>query len=188
MPFDTTAPAGQDDPFGDVLSTLETVAPMLATAAAGPLAGPAIAALRKALQLEPAASRTQVANAIRDAGLEQLAALKAEDNSFQAEMQRLGIDLQSLRDKERRSRQVAFNDPTPRILAYLLNVGFFGLLFLLCLQGPPASNLAVMNIVVGSLGTAWIGAMTYFFGTTQSSRAKDWMLFQSRPTEGANSR
>ena len=95
MPFDTTAPVGEEDPFGEALKTLETVAPMLATAAASPLSGPAIAALRKALQLETAAPRSQVATAIRDAGLEQLAALKAEDASFQTSPRASSRDMAS---------------------------------------------------------------------------------------------
>jgi hypothetical protein len=72
-------------------------------------------------------------------------------------------------------------DPAPRNLAYLLTAGFFGLLFLLCFHTAPDGNAQILNVVLGSLGTAWVGAMTYFFGSTQAGRAKDWMLYQSRP-------
>jgi hypothetical protein len=80
------------------------------------------------------------------------------------------------------NKQPPAHDPTPRNLAYLVTVGFFGLLFLLCFQSAPAANLAMLNIVLGSLGTAWVGAMAYFFGATQAGRTKDWMLFQSKPS------
>jgi hypothetical protein len=55
-------------------------------------------------------------------------------------------------------------DRTQAILAYVITVGFFGLLVLLLFLRPPDSNLAMLNIVLGSLGTAWLGAMAYFFG------------------------
>src|SRR6266699_4400607 len=108
--------------------------------------------------------------------MEQLIALKAADNDFGAKMRQLGIDLKSMREKNGRiaqAHQFVMNELTPAILAYMLTGGFFGLLFLLCFQSAPNPNLAMLNIVLGSLGTAWIGAMTYFFGATQSGRAKD---------------
>jgi hypothetical protein len=82
-------------------------------------------------------------------------------------------------------KQMPVQDPTPRNLAYLLTLGFFGLLFMLCFKSAPGPNLAMLNIVLGSLGTAWVGAMAYFFGATQAGRAKDWMLFQSQPNPGS---
>jgi hypothetical protein len=79
-------------------------------------------------------------------------------------------------------KQPPQHDTAAQNLAYLLTIGFFGLLFLLCFQTAPVANLAMLNIVLGSLGTAWVGAMAYFFGATQAGRAKDWMLFQSQPS------
>jgi hypothetical protein len=47
----------------------------------------------------------------------------------------------------------------------------------------PSANLAMFNIVLGSLGTAWVGVMAYYFGGTHAGRAKDWMLYQSQPAQ-----
>ena len=167
----------------EALSTLEAVAPMLAAAAAGPLVAQALATVRGTVGLAAAASPEQVARAIKEASIEQLGALKAADGEFAAKMRQLGIDLKSLRQKNRKIAQTHqfATELTPAILAFLLTGGFFGLLFLLCFQRAPDANLAMLNIVLGSLGTAWIGAMTYFFGSTQSSRTKDLLLFQSQP-------
>jgi hypothetical protein len=63
-------------------------------------------------------------------------------------------------------------DRTPAILAYMLTVGFFGLLLVLNFHAPPDANLAMMNIVLGSLGTAWLGAMAYYFGASAPSIIK----------------
>ena len=58
------------------------------------------------------------------------------------------------------------HDQTPAILAYLITAGFFALLASLIFVRPPDSNLAMLNIVLGSLGTAWLGSIAYFFGGT----------------------
>jgi hypothetical protein len=71
-----------------------------------------------------------------------------------------------------RVREPKSADHTPAILAYVLTGGFFGLLLLLNFHAPPDANLAILNIVLGGLGTAWLGAMAYFFGATVS-RVKD---------------
>ena len=75
---------------------------------------------------------------------------------------------------------------TPQILAVSVTVGFFSLLFLLCFKQAPGPNMAMLNIVLGSLGTAWVGVMSYYFGSSQSGRAKDQMLYQSQPMSHPN--
>ena len=72
-------------------------------------------------------------------------------------------------------------DSTSQYLAFSVTAGFFGLLYLLCFKSAPDANLAMMNIVVGSLGTAWVGIIAYYFGSTNGGRAKDKMLYQSQP-------
>lgn len=72
------------------------------------------------------------------------------------------------------------NDTTARNLAYGMTAGFFVFLFLLCFVRPPDSNLAMLNIVLGSLGTAWVGSMAYYFGATQAGRTKEWRQSQGR--------
>jgi hypothetical protein len=75
---------------------------------------------------------------------------------------------------------------TPQILAVSVTAGFFSLLFLLCFKKAPDANMAMLNIVLGSLGTAWVGVMSYYFGSSQGGRAKDQMLYQSQPASTSN--
>jgi hypothetical protein len=74
---------------------------------------------------------------------------------------------------------------TRAILAYTITAGFFGFLILLIFLRPPDSNLAMLNIVLGSLGTAWLGAMAYFFGATANHRTGS--LADRRPKESSSS-
>jgi hypothetical protein len=74
-------------------------------------------------------------------------------------------------------------DRTQPVLALAVTLGFFGLLFLLCFRAAPNANLAMLNIVLGSLGTAWVCVMAYYFGSTHAGRTKDRMLYQSQPPQ-----
>jgi hypothetical protein len=76
-----------------------------------------------------------------------------------------------------RQREIMTGDVwTPRILAYLLTVGFFGVLGAVMAWGVPESTRDTVNLLLGSLGTVWLGAMSYYHGTTAGSRAKTELL------------
>lgn len=76
--------------------TLSTVAPMLASAVGGPLAGAATGAIVKALGLAPDTKPEDVATAVVGAAPEQLLALKQAEVQFQAQMRQLDIDAAKL--------------------------------------------------------------------------------------------
>jgi hypothetical protein len=138
-----------------------------------------------ALGLDPAAPRDQLDAAVRDASIDDLAKLKAADADFAVRMKQLDVDLEKVDADDRsnaRSREIAVHDHTPEVLAYLLTLGFFGLLAMMCVHDLPAANAQLLYVLLGSLGTGWIGAMTYFFGSSAGSRAKSQMLFNSTPT------
>jgi hypothetical protein len=76
-----------------------------------------------------------------------------------------------------RQREITTGDVwTPRILAYLMTVGFFGVLGAVMAWGVPESARDTVNLLLGSLGTVWLGAMSYYHGTTAGSRAKTELL------------
>lgn len=161
---------------------LETVAPTVATAFGGPLAGQAVQFVEKALGLQPSGSmddRTQAAAAaIVGATPDQMIALRKIETDFQAHLADLGVQLEQVNAGDRdsaRKREIATKDKTPAILAVLLTIGFFGVLSVMFFKGIPkdVAGSEAMTMMVGSLGTAWIMAMTYFFGSTSSSKTKD---------------
>ena len=163
---------------------LAKVAPMLASAFGGPLAGAATGAIISALGLAPDASKEAVAAAVAGATPDQLLALKRADAEFAIAMKKLDLDAAALAGKDldsARNREVQVRDRTPAYLAYGLSGGFFGLLLFACLRGFPAENATLLNIMLGALGTAWTGAMSYYFGSSAGSQAKDRLLFNSVP-------
>lgn len=107
------------------VATLATVAPALATALGGPLAGQAVAVLGQKLLGKPNATHEEVDAAIVGATPDQLLALKKEDHDFAEKMKAAGVDLRRIaaqdRDSARKSNAASV---APHVLTGLLLVVF----------------------------------------------------------------
>jgi len=163
-----------------------TVAPMLGTALAGPLGGMAIGAIADALGLSDK-TEAAIKQAISGATPEQMIALKQADQAFALKMRELGIneirDMEALSVQDRdsaRKREMALGDKTTRNLAYAITAGFFGTLVTLMFATIPEGSKEVMYVMLGSLGTAWVGVNAYYFGSTRGSAAKTELLAGKR--------
>jgi hypothetical protein len=174
--------------LGGVVPLLEKLAPTIATAVGGPLAGTAVTFLEKALGLAPGAGAQSVATALSAATPEQLAAVKAAENDFTVKMRELDISVTKLDDDDResaRAREAAIKDATPAILAYVLTIGLFGFIVLMSLVSIPPSSAQALNLTLGSIGTAWVAMISYYYGSSRSSQSKDLMLYNSVPATPA---
>lgn len=72
--------------------------------------------------------------------------------------------------KSAREMQIAVKSKVPATLALLVTVGFFGILYSLMMGLAHPSN--ELMIMLGSLGTAWTGIISYYFGSSAGSQAK----------------
>lgn len=160
-----------------ILNLVRTVAPTIASAVGGPLAGMATRAISEALLGKPDGSEQELAEAAAKATPEQLLALKQAENEFAVKMRELDIDLERLANEDRnsaRNREIQTKDWTPRILAGLITVGYFGALFYMLRNGlPQHGGSEAMLVMLGTLGTAWGGVVAYYFGSSAGSKAKD---------------
>lgn len=115
--------------MADWKNIIGTVAPAIATALGGPLAGLGVTAVGKALGLGDGASEEEVAAAVGKASPEQLVNLKKANLEFQARLKELDVDLERIAMTDRasaRKREASTGDSwTPRLLAVLV-IGLFG--------------------------------------------------------------
>ena len=107
---------------------------------------------------------------------DQLLALKQAEQDFAVKMRELDIDLERIANEDRdsaRNREVTTKDWTPRILAGLITVGYFGALFYMLRNGlPQHGGSEAMLVMLGTLGTAWGGVVAYYFGSSAGSKEK----------------
>lgn len=165
--------------FSKVGGLIQQIAPTLATALGGPLAGMAVKTLSNALLGNPDGSEADVADALSNATPDQLAKLKEIDATFKARMKELDIDLERIAAGDRadaRARETKTGDWTPKVLAFGITTGFFGILVWMFLHGMPTSGTEAMLIMLGALQTSYTGVIAYYFGSSAGSKAKNDML------------
>lgn len=159
--------------MADWKSIVGTVAPAIATALGGPLAGLGVAAVGKALGLGDGAGEEDVAAAVLKASPEQLLAVKRAELEFTARMKELDVDLERIAVADRQSarrREAATGDSwTPRLLAVLV-IGLFGFCVWWAFTGDVAAmDAAQIGIIGGVIGYASAKADTvvgYYFGSS----------------------
>lgn len=88
------------------------------------------------------------------------------------ELQRISA---SDRDSARK-REMEVRDRMPSTLGILVTVGFFGVVGYLLGYGAPDKGGEVLYMMLGSLGTAWTGIISYYFGSTAGSAAKNSVI------------
>jgi hypothetical protein len=163
----------------DWKKTLGTVAPTIATALGGPLAGLAVQAIGGIFGLGDNPTEDQLKTAMQGATPADFLALKKAEQDFLVRMEELGIERERLvfgdRDSARK-REMEVKDYVPGALAIMLTVGFFGLLGWMMYKAPPEGSRDLLNIMLGSLGTAWAGMIAYYFGSSAGSARKDELL------------
>ncbi len=158
-----------------LLNLVKTVAPSIATAVGGPLAGMATRAISEALLGKPDGTEDELLEAAKNATPEQLLALKQAEQNFVIRMRELDVDLERIANQDRnsaREREVKTGDHTPKLLAAAVTFGFFGVLFWMIAKGLPANGGEAMLVMLGTLGTAWGAIVSYYFGSSAGSREK----------------
>lgn len=165
------------------MNWLAQIAPTLATALGGPLAGLAVAAISKVIGVLPEEVKDVIDNGKLTA--DQIALIRQEEIRFKQQALEMGLNFEKLDVADRtsaREMQTATRSRTPDILSGVITIGFFGILIAM-LMGYPSKDSQPLLIMLGSLGTAWISVVAFWFGSTNSSQKKDVMLYNSQPTK-----
>jgi hypothetical protein len=161
---------------------LKTIAPTIATALGGPLAGLAIEAVSKAIGIDPKDVQSTISEGKLSA--DQIMLLKQAEVAMAARAQEMGLDFAKLNVEDRKSAremQAETRSYIPAVLAVSVTIGFFGILIGMMTETFKASD--ALMLMLGSLGTAWTGIIAFYFGSSAGSQAKDDLLHQSTPTK-----
>lgn len=162
--------------FGPLLGQ---VAPTIATALGGPLAGVALKTLSSAIFGHEDATEAQISEAMATATPDQLAAIKKIDADFKLQMKSLDIDLERIAAGDRdsaRQMQIANKDWTPKALAFFIVFGFFGVLLWMLVFGLPKTGVEALLMMIGSLGSAFGGVVQFYYGSSAGSKEKNSLL------------
>ena len=159
---------------------LKTIAPTIATALGGPLAGMAVSAVAKAIGCSP----DEVQDVISSGKLtsEQVASIQLAELELKKQAQSMNLDFAKLLAEDKKSArdmQIATKSWIPALLAVFVTIGFFGILLGLMTDHFKTSD--ALMLMLGSLATAWTGVMAFYFGSSASSQAKTELLAKSEP-------
>lgn len=161
---------------------LKQIAPTIATALGGPLAGLAVDAISKAVGIDP----KDVTKTISEGKLtaDQIAQIKTAELAMAARAQELGLDFEKIAVDDRKSAremQISTQSWIPGGMAIVVTIGFFGILIGLMTEHFKTSD--ALMLMLGSLATAWTGIIAFYFGSSAGSQKKDQLLHQSNPTK-----
>jgi hypothetical protein len=157
---------------------VNTVAPTIATALGGPLAGMATNKILSALGLKPDCNDDDILLSMQNP--ENLLKIKELEKQFKVEMRKLDIEVEKLHASDRdsaRKREAVVKDRTPAVLSFLITTGFFGAIYVV-MTGimPPDIDKIIAGSLLGTLGTAWIAVVSYYFGSSVGSKNKDQII------------
>jgi hypothetical protein len=163
---------------------LKQIAPTVATALGGPLAGMAVSAISKAIGVDP----DKVEDLISSNKLtsDQIAQIKIAEIELQKQAQELGLNFEKLAVDDRKSAremQAVTRSWVPPLLAASVTFGFFAILGGMMFGQMSVADNTALTMMLGSLGTAWTGIIAYYFGSSAGSQAKTDLLSKAPPVK-----
>ena len=156
---------------------LKTIAPTIATAMGGPLAGMAVDAIGNALGMKDA-TKEQVKDLLASGTLtsDQMASIKQADATLKVRMKELEIDMEKVHAGDRNSaREMAARTGdvwTPRVMALVV---FFvwGAVNYKLFNGTINSDMReLVARALGTLDAVLMAVIYYYYGSSSSSAAK----------------
>lgn len=152
-------------------SLLKSLAPTVAEAAGGPLAGMAIKMVASRMG-SPDASVEELEK-ILETQPEKALLAKQADGEFQTRLKEMELDLESFKaevDDRKDARKTFGDDPMPKVFAMVALLGFLGYVFMVTIQPPDANDDGVVNLILGYLGGLVSGISAFFFGGSNGKK------------------
>jgi len=157
--------------FDAIKGIIGSLAPTVAQALGGPLAGTAASAIAKVLNCEPEPKALQ--QAVQNATPEQLAEIKRADNDFAVQMKKLDVDVFALQTADTQHARKSFaGDWTPKIIAILMVMFVGGYITMVTVQPPDANSDTIVSLVLGNLFGVLSTISAFYFGASHKASEK----------------
>jgi len=162
-----------------IRKVLTNIAPQLAHALGGPLAGAAAQRISRALFGQENADEDAIDLALTSLDPEKVIALKRADLEFQKLLQETTIEQARIAASDRanaRQHQHAMQDRTQSIIGSLVIIGFFIVLGVMVARRLPEGAETEFSIMLGALATMTAAVVNYFFGSSAGSKEKTKLI------------
>lgn len=178
-------------------SIVKTVAPVLASALGGPMAGAAVAAISRGIFGEDNVSEEELVETLKDPSM--VIKLKQIETNFLLEQEKLAIekgyqkleeislmysDIRNAREQSEQSIKYGKTDWMRILLPASVILLLTGIIFGLFVTNIQGSTKDVIYLIVGSLMTSFGSIVTFYYGSSQGSKSKDYIINKiSKPSD-----
>ncbi len=150
---------------------LQGIAPAIATALGGPLAGAAMQALSQAVLGKPDATTPEISAKLSTMTTDELLQVKTADDKFAEDMGKIGIDRARLAlEDEQGARNLARTDHTADYLTWLYTLGYFGVLAASWMFPVPPNMAPTIHSLMGALTATQITIVHLYFGRARGNK------------------
>jgi len=161
---------------------LTQIAPGIATALGGPLAGLAVTAISKALNIDEEDVKSTIESGRLSA--DQLSSLKQAEIELQSKAQELGLNFEKLAVDDRKSAremQMSTKSFVPALLSILVICAWALIQYFLLTHVIAQEMRELVARVLGTLDGALMLVLSFYFGGSSDSQNKDDLLHRSTP-------
>ncbi len=162
----------------DWKNLFRSVAPAIGTALGGPLGGAAAAFLADKLGVE--SKTVEAVTEVLNSGKlspEQIEKVKLAEIDFNKFLESNKIDMAKINvdnTKDARQMQMTTRSVMPAVMSVIITIGFFGILGYMLTDDYKSSE--PLLVMLGSLGTAWVAVVNFWFGSSHGSMQKNEAL------------
>ena len=159
------------------------IGPTLASAIAGPFGGLAYEAVSKAMGVSQDDAKRMLESGKMSS--DQIALVQQAEIELKAKAMELGLNFEQLAVNDRKSArdmQISTQSFVPPLLSVLVVVAWATIQYFLLTHVIDPSMRELIARVLGTLDGALMLVLSFYFGSSSGSQAKDQLLHQSSPT------
>lgn len=156
------------------------IAPTLASALGGPLAGAAVETLgRKVFGADAVSDPSEIERKILARDPAAMARIREAEAEFKTAVLKTNVEAEKIAADDRsnaRAREIAIKDRTPAFLGFAVIGGFFVVVGIMLTREVPASAETEFSILLGALATMTAAVVNYYFGSSADSAEKTRLM------------